>query len=194
MKVLFRLLALINVLVYLLATGSGIALGLAETPGFQFSFYSLHFKLALLAAILTLFIHSIVMIYLIVTHKAVKEGLEERDLTGETFHKRMRALKMETLPWTTTGMLVMIGATILGAATDTHHLPQWTHTPTMVVAMGLNIYLFFFTYDKLNENTDLLQEANQTLLAHDEDGSGSPEPERKEAETPRESSSASYQS
>ncbi len=168
MKVVFRVLALVTVLVYLMATGSGILLRLTESVDYSLAVYSLHFRLALLAAVGTLFLHSIVMIYFIVTHKAVKEGFKNRDLAGEAYHRRMRALKMDTLPWTTTGMLIMIVATIMGAATDTGRLPAWTHTPAVLAAMGLNVYLFVFAYRKLRENIDLLHEANEDLLEHDE--------------------------
>jgi len=168
MKILFRITALFNVVAYVLATGSGLGLAWVEHYAYELALYSLHFKLALLAAVATLFIHSIVMIYLIVTHKAVKEGLKNRNLAGEAYHQRMRSLKMDTIPWTTTGMLVMIGATIVGAAVDTEHLPRWMHSTTILAAMAFNVYLFYFTYEKLDENTDLLHQANDELLTHDD--------------------------
>lgn len=164
MKVLHRFLAVVNVVLYLFAILLGIALGLYPSAR---AVYSLHFKLSLGGAVMTLFIHSIVMIYFIVTHKAVKEGLDQRDQDGTEFRKRMRELKMETIPWTTMGMLIIIGATIVGAAVDTGHLPRWSHSTSALVAIAVNVYLFWLSYEKLDINTELMHEANEFLLEHD---------------------------
>ena len=166
MKVLYRLLVAINLVLFLFSIIVGITLGAIRRPAFEI--YGLHFKLALGATVMTLFIHSLVMIYFIVTHKAVKEGLDLRDLTDNDYRKRMRQLKMETIPWTTLGMLIMIGAAIIGAAVDTDHLPRWTHSTTAILAIAVNIYLFWMTYEKLDVNTKLLHEANDEMLEHDD--------------------------
>ncbi len=167
MKVLYRLLAVINVVLFLFSIGVGILLGVQDPS--SISLYALHFKLSLGASVMTLFIHSMVMIYFIVTHKAVKEGLDLRNLTDNDYRRRMRQLKMETIPWTTLGMLIMIGATIMGAAVDTGNLPRWTHSTSVLFAIAVNVYLFLMTYEKLEENTALLHEANDLMLVHDDE-------------------------
>lgn len=166
MKVIYRFLVAVNVVLYLFAIIVGIVLG--QQQGFVQSLYSLHFQLSLGAAVLTLFIHSLLMIYFIVTHKAVKEGLDDRGISGTEFRDRMRELKMETIPWTTMGMLMIIGATIVGAAVDTGHLPRWSHSSSVLFAIFVNLYLFWLSHEKLTINTDLMHEANQLLLEYDD--------------------------
>ncbi len=166
MKVLYRLLVAVNLVLFAFSIVVGIVLGAMEPS--PLGLYGLHFKLSLGASVMTLFIHSIVMIYFIVTHKAVKEGLDLRDLTENDYRPRMRELKMETIPWTTLGMLIMIGATIVGGAVDTDHLPRWTHSTSAILAIGINVYLFWMTYEKLIVNTKLLHEANDEMLEYDD--------------------------
>ncbi len=177
MKYVYSAFVLLAVLAFALVVFTGVA-----SAHFGASYIN-HFKMGLLATVLGLFVHALMFIYFISSHKAIKEALKKRDLDGEEgYIQETRDLKMETMPWATLGMLLLIGTTLLGGAADVGDLPNWTHWASTPVTIGVNLYLYWFEWQKINENVDLIHRVDATLNEHDDrTGSETDAPERERA-------------
>lgn len=171
MRYLFLFLVGANIVSYLFSFLIGLLprlpLSTLQFTSFEHNYY--HIIVGFLATVMTLMIHCVWMIYLILSHKAVKEQLDVMELEAVDFRNRMRAVKMETLPLATLGMIFFISAALAGGGVDTELWPSWIHWSLILGAVGFNLYLFHLEYQYLEKNIQITNEAVDFIIEHREE-------------------------
>jgi hypothetical protein len=123
-----------------------------------------HFSAGVITGVLTLLVHSIVMVYFIGTGRWIREAVERYDLSG-SWNTQARKLKARTFPFALLSMLLMILAATLGAAADVGKVPSWWHLGAVSVAFLFNLGTYYREYRAVIQNVailnDVVQEARQ---------------------------------
>ncbi len=96
-----------------------------------------HVLLALFAAIMLLFGHSMTMFYFIGTGIRMKELVAEHGVTEDLISPTVR-FKARVFPFATMAMLVTMVAFIIGGGVDTGRHPSWVHLVVALMAFVLH--------------------------------------------------------
>ncbi|TAH38141.1 MAG: hypothetical protein EYC70_05835 [Planctomycetota bacterium] len=115
-----------------LVTGLG-ALGSLE----QHSGLAAHRALGLGGSILVLLTHSVVLVYLIGTGRAIKDATNDYQLDAG-FYALHRAIKWRAAPWATLNTFVIVAAAVLGGVVETGGAAAWLHPLAALLALLLN--------------------------------------------------------
>ena len=107
-------------------------LGLFVTP--ENSLLPIHIVLGLTASMLGMFGLVGAMFYLITTGAAIRESVEENNLSMELF-SRTRQLKKDTFPWCMAAILVMLVTTVIGAGVQVEKIPGYVHLILAVITL-----------------------------------------------------------
>lgn len=93
-----------------------------------------HFMLALVAAMLAVFTHTMTYFYFAGMSGNIKRAVEEHG-TGKDRLLESRRVKAKVLPWAFGGMGLLMVTFVLGGAAHTRALPSWTHTSLGYIAL-----------------------------------------------------------
>jgi hypothetical protein len=102
--------------------GAALAIGFLvepKTPGAGIRWYTLHFYVAVTAALVVMLVNAIVLTYFIGTSRWCREVTEAYRLPPDAA-RQSHHLKRRTFPFTLANMLIVVGLAALGAAADTN--------------------------------------------------------------------------
>lgn len=124
----------------------------------------LHMLLGYVGTIAVLFSHTISMFYFIGTGSAVKKAATELAARGDRsmvpLWEQTKAFKNGLFPIQMMAMLVVMAASILGAAALTGALPAWVHLALELGAVPVNLVALLRTSKLVGENMVLMDAAN----------------------------------
>ena len=154
----------------------GITLGFTDgTEGM-----TRHLLMGLFSAMLTCFIHVLVMFYLIGTGKDIRDAVEDHDELKERFVPLTRRLKRRAFPVLTLGISLVIVAALMGGEVHSRiirpsgELPfravtaWWVHLVFVVAAVASNVCAFCVELRVVKDNRGAIDEINRVLHAADE--------------------------
>ena len=139
-----------------------------------------HLLMGLFSAMLTCFIHVLVMFYLIGTGKDIRDAIEDHGELKERFVPLTRQLKSRAFPVATLGISLVIIAVLMGGEVHsriirpTGELPfravtaWWVHLVFVVAAVASNVGAFCVELRVVKENRASIDEINRVLRAADE--------------------------
>lgn len=141
-----------------------------------------HIVAAFFLVIAVLFVHSLVIFFLIGSGRAIREAIVERPWS-KPYLARINAFRIKSFPWA----LGSIAAAILGAWSGAGaHTGVWSTTVHRGVALGclgVNLFAFVIEWAQLAANSRMIQEL-QAKLDSEPSGSApagiSPEPQAAE--------------
>lgn len=94
----------------------------------------MHISIGLIGSLTGLFALVAAMFYLITTGAAVREAVQENNLSMELY-ARTRQLKKETFPWCAAAIVLITLTTIFGAGTHVGKLPGYLHLGLAVLTL-----------------------------------------------------------
>ena len=125
-----------------------------------------HFMIALIAAMLAVFTHTMTYFYFVGMTSNLKKTIQERG-RGEEHLKAARRVKAKVLPWAFGGMGLLMVTFILGGGAHTRAIPSWIHSALGYSALGYSLVAF------LAEGYYMLQ-LNQSVNAYQRELLGAP--------------------
>ena len=145
-----------------LAVVGTVAFGVVVGLGFHLSgdpgFMRAHFLAALGATTLLVMAHSFIMFFLIATGVEMKE-MEKAHGWGDSFRRRVIALKSRSFPAMTSALLLVMANFILGAAAHTRAIPYWAHGALGLLTFLVCALALYREYGVLGDNNRLIAEA-----------------------------------
>ena len=171
------LLSLIFIDCALIAFTSFLGITLGFTEGTEAM--TRHLLMGLFSAMLTCFIHVLVMFYLIGTGKDVRDAVEDNDELREQFVPLTRQLKRRAFPVAALSIALIIIAVLMGGEVHSRiirpegELPfravtaWWVHLVFVVAAVASNVCAFCVELRVVKENRGAIDEINRVLGATD---------------------------
>jgi len=154
-----------------LLTAVGLALlGLGATIFFGLSAggaadaISRHITFGIFSTMITLLAHSMMMFYLIGKGKAVKDAMQEGNVTGN-YYQRIAAIRKPVFSIGTIAMGVTMLTAILGASVDTGVLPPIVHAFVAYGAVACNLMAIKIEVEAIAESSRVVDEVNRVLGA-----------------------------
>jgi len=150
-----------------------------------------HFRVALVTAILTIGTHSLLILFMIITGRIIREAMLSRDLPGEflaelnAFFKRKKAYPAALL-----GAVSIVAAGVLGTAQASVGLPAMTHMLVGVLALCVNFFAILVETQAVLSNQKLVDRVAAALDTLDRTLEESGEPPVEEDVDPRAKSRA----
>ncbi len=117
-----------------------------------------HFLLALASTFLLVMAHSFIMFFLLATGVELK-GLEKQGGWGDSFRRRIVAMKSRAFPAMTSALLMAIANFILGGAAHTRAIPGWSHGVMAWATLAVSLLALVREYQVLAANNRLIAEA-----------------------------------
>lgn len=156
---IFLALAVLDFLVlfvtFAVGVGSKLSGGLFDLDS---PIYLIHYNLGLFTALTTLFVHCLVIVYLLGTGRMIKEICLAYGFPDDTWPRRTRDLKRGTTPFGITAMLVTIAAAAAGEARQHQVWPWWVHLVLAVATLLVNGWVFSRQYRNIVVNGRILDE------------------------------------
>jgi hypothetical protein len=98
-----------------------------------------HIVMALAATALSVFAHSLTMMYVVAVGRMIREAVEKKDLDqkyiSETKKYRKSIFRIATL-----AMLMVMAQTILGGGLHTHMFPAWFHFTFGLITLAVSAF------------------------------------------------------
>ena len=117
--------------------------------------FAIHLLAGLFTAVLTLVVHCMALTYFMGTGRWVQEVVAAYQLP-DSLWGQARRLKQRTFPFVLGSILLIIGTTALGAATDRGLIDRNLHLALAVLAVGFNFWSYLREYLAIRTNGDLL--------------------------------------
>lgn len=152
-------------ILFLLAALDFVALGVAVASGLAAS-HGLHFVLALIATIITLLVHTLVMLYILGTAKSLQEAVDAHHLDTKIL-VWTRTAKLRVMPLLGAAALTTVATAIVGGATDTGRVPPFVHGLMGVLTLVLNVWAFYRQLIVIGENTLVINEVKKKIAVDD---------------------------
>lgn len=152
-------------ILFLLAALDFIALGVAVASGLAAG-HGLHFVLALVATIITLLVHTLVMLYILGTAKSLQEAVDAHRLDVKIL-LWTRTAKVRVLPLLGAAALTTVITAIVGGATDTGRVPPFVHGMLGILTLVLNVWAFYRELLVIGENTLVINEVKKKIAVDD---------------------------
>jgi len=135
----------------------------------------IHFRVALVTAIFTIGTHSLLIMFMIITGRIIREAMLSRDLPVEflaelnDFFKHKKAYPAALL-----GATSVVVAGVLGTAQSALGLPSMTHMLVGIVALCVNFFAILVETQAILANQDLVDRVAAALdkLDHEPKASG----------------------
>jgi hypothetical protein len=153
---LFRIVAILNIVLLLTVFGSGVYSWLRDGSLKNTDVYLVHFVLGLTTALTTLFVHCLVLTYFLGTGRWVKEVCIAYGIPDGNWPKMTRDIKRRNTPRVILAMLVTIAAAAAGMAAQQQAWPGWIHLTLAVTTVALNLYVFRVELDNMQLNARIL--------------------------------------
>lgn len=142
----FLSLAIGQVLMTLITAGAGLYIRGEQSQNF-------HMVLGIVTALLTVFVHSVVLTYFSATSRMIKEACDRGGL-DRGFVEQARTLKSAVMMRLGIGVVFILGPVITGALALRGELPgeEHTHSAAALLAMLVNLYVFVAEYRRIRAN------------------------------------------
>jgi 4-hydroxybenzoate polyprenyltransferase len=140
------------------------ALGYAAPPASDVDDLQLHVLLALASVLLLLFAHCWILIYLIVTGRAVREVVKEHGLDPALPAASSR-LQADAVPWLLLAMGLGLGTFLLGSGAAANALPAWIHHALGYAALAAQLYALWVERRVLADHERLVAEVDRRIAA-----------------------------
>jgi len=150
-----------------LLTGVVLALaGLVTTSviGLRGTDISRHISYGIFSTMVTLFVHSLMMFYMIGKGKAVKDAMAEHHVEGD-YYRRIAAARKPVFSIGTLAMIVTMVTAIMGASVDTGVLPPMVHATIAYAAVVCNLAAAKIEMSALAESNRIVDEVNGQIGA-----------------------------
>ena len=121
-----------------------------------------HISFGIFSTLLTLFVHSLMMFYLIGKGKAVKDAMAEYKVTGD-YYRRIAAARKPVFSIGTLAMALTMVAAILGASVDTRVLPPIVHGMIAYAAVVSNFAAAKIEMSALSASSRIVDEVNHVI-------------------------------
>lgn len=169
MNRIFAYLVVFAVLFMIVTMGLGLGLEdqTADVSGEAREQFRVHFFFGVSAALVVVFVNSIVVTYFVGTSRWCKEVVETYRLSRELIARSAR-LKRRTFPWAVANMLAVVGIVALGGAADpaTATPPPglgnltWSqfHLAGALLGLALLLYAFFTEWLNIQANQEVIND------------------------------------
>ena len=150
-----------------------------------------HFRVALVTAILTIGTHSLLILFMIITGRIIREAMLHRELPAEfltelnDFFSRKMAYPAALL-----GAVSIVAAGVLGTAQSALGLPAMTHMLVGVLALCVNFFAILMETQAILANQGLVDRVAATLDELDRELTAKGEPPPDDEPDPRAKSRA----
>jgi hypothetical protein len=165
-------LASISLLLLAAALVLGLSIGdlyVAPYPSVETSrLKSIHFLTGLAAALMVVFVESVIVTYFIGTSRWCKEVVETYRF-DPSFVQNSSRLKRRTFPWALAGMLAIVGVIALGAASDPAtgrpHTAEWVtwHLAAAISGVALIAWTYITAWNNIHAQHAIIQELVQRV-------------------------------
>lgn len=116
-----------------------------------------HVGVGLFSAIFTTAAHSLLILFMIVTGRVLKEAMRTRPLRREFLEElNVFFARKAAYPAALLGVLAVVTAAVLGFAHRGFGVPPWIHWAAGLAALGFNAWAITVEYRALQENQALL--------------------------------------
>ena len=150
------------------AGASALLLVAVAVTGFVSPGRAFHVLAGYLGTVFALFAHTIAMFYFIGTGSAVKNAAKELAQAGDRtlvpLWEQTKVFKNALFPAQMLAMLLLMGASILGAGVLTGAIPSIVHLVLEILAVPLNAWVLFRTVATIEKNIALMNSANDILI------------------------------
>lgn len=157
-------------ILFLLAAVDVIALGVACTTGLAVSCFSAnpgpHFVFALIATVITLLVHSLVMLYILGTSRSLQEAVDAHGLDPEIL-VWTRTAKQRVMPLLGAAALTTVAAAIVGGGVDTGRVPPLVHGGLSALAVVLNVWAFGRQILVIGQNSIVIADVKKKIAVDD---------------------------
>jgi hypothetical protein len=153
---LFRVVAILTIVLLLATFGSGVYSWLREGSSSSTNVYLVHFVLGLTTALTALFVHCLALTYFLGTGRWVKEVCFAYGIPDGNYPKMTRDIKRRNTPRVIAAMLVTIAAAAAGMAAQQQAWPGWIHLTLACVSVALNLYVFWVELGNMQLNARIL--------------------------------------
>jgi len=147
-----------------------LALGTAWTTGCAAAWWpaphGTHFLLALAATVITLLVHSLVLLYFLGTGKSLQEAVDAHRLDPEILTWTHTA-KRRVFPLLGLAALTTVATAILGGAADTGRVPPLVHGVLGTLALVLNVWAFGRQIVVIGQNSIVIGDVKKKLVVED---------------------------
>ena len=123
---------------------------------------SRHISFGIFSTMLTLFIHSLMMFYLIGKGKAVKDAIAEHHVAGD-YYRRIAAARKPVFSIGMLAMAVTMVTAIMGASVDTGVLPPMAHATIAYAAIACNLAALKIEMSALAASSRIVDEVNGAI-------------------------------
>ena len=150
-----------------------------------------HFRVALVTAILTIGTHSLLILFMVITGRIIREAILHRDLPAEflaelnEFFSRKKAYPAALL-----GAVSIVAAGVLGTAQSAIGLPPMTHMLVGILALCVNFFAILVEIQAVLSNQGLVDRVAVALDEIDRELAEEGEPSAEDEPDPRAKSRA----
>jgi len=146
---------------------SAVAIGLAGLVativlGLRGTDIPRHIAFGFFSTMVILLAHSMMMFYLIGKGKAVKDAMQEHNVTGD-YHQRISAARRPVFSIGILAMAVTMIAAIMGASVDTGVLPPMIHATIAYGAVAANLAALKTEVAALLASSRIVDEVNRLV-------------------------------
>ncbi len=125
---------------------------------------ALHFRVALVTAILCIGTHSLLILFMIITGRIIREAMQARDLPKEFLDElNLFFSKKKAYPAALLGATSIVAAGVMGTAQDALGLPAMSHMLMGVLALGINFFAILVEVQAVLANQGLVDRVAAAL-------------------------------
>ena len=121
-----------------------------------------HTTLAIFFTLITLLAHSMTMFYLIGKGRAIRDAVDEGEVTTDAV-ARVSAVRGPVFKLATVATAMTMVTAIVGGGVDTNVIPGGFHAMLAVLAIAANILALRAIVHALNESSRIVDEVNREL-------------------------------
>lgn len=110
-----------------------------------------HIITALAATALSVFSHSLTMMYVVAVGRMIREAVEKKDLSHK-YVEQTKKYRKAVFKVATVAMLLVMAQTILGGAVHTHLIAPWIHLALGTAALIVSAFATYFEIRYLVSN------------------------------------------
>ena len=121
-----------------------------------------HTTLAIFFTLITLLAHSMTMFYLIGKGRAIRDAVDEGEVTTDAV-ARVSAVRGPVFKLATVATALTMVTAIVGGGVDTNVIPGGFHAMLAVLAIAANILALRAIVHALNESSRIVDEVNREL-------------------------------
>ena len=130
-----------------------------------------HFLVALVAATLAVFTHTMTYFYFVGMGSNLKKAVQEHG-RGQDRLASSRAIKAKVLPWAFGGMFLLMATFILGGGAHTRAIPAWVHTWLGYAALIYSVVALLVEGYYLLQQNSIVNAFQRELLGVTEETTG----------------------